>query len=160
MTERLQLSEILAAVDTNTRELWDVAGEDQQKVIQGDLFRLNRYISNVQRGNRETKEHFVLTVNEYFNKNWHVLSKHPKLLWLLICMCSLDGNTVMYHEWIGLKKKDTKSSNSKLKFLEELYPSMKLDEVYMLADIMTDNDFKELAISHGYTDNDIKKLLK
>jgi hypothetical protein len=37
---------------------------------------------------------------------------------------------------------------------------MKLDEVYMLADIMTDNDFKELAISHGYTDNDIKKLLK
>lgn len=160
MTEqKLKLSEILTAVDTNVRELWDAADIDQQKVIQGDLFRLNRYISNVQRGSRETKEHFVLTVNEYFNKNWHVLSKHPKLLWLLICMCNLDGKTVFYHEWIGLKKRDT-SQNGKIKFLTETYPNMKIDEIYMLSEIMTDNDIEDLALEYGYNKNDIKKLLK
>lgn len=159
MTDKLQLREILSAVDMNVRELWDAAGESQQKVIKGDLFRLNRYISNVQRGNRELKEHFVLTVNEYFNKDWATIQKHPKLLWLLLCMCSYDGKTVYYHEWIGNSKKNT-TNNKKLKFLAEMYPSKKMTEIDLLTLLMPDAEFKLLALEHGMTTVEIKNLLK
>lgn len=157
MTDTLQLKELLAAVDTNIRELWDASDDDNRKVISGDLFRLNRYISNVKGGSRETKEHFVLTVNEFYNKHWHVLQQHPKLLWMLLCMCNLDGKKIFYHEWIGKKK--IKSDNKKIKFLEELYPTHKADEIELLALKYSDKEIKQLAKELGLDDNQIKKIL-
>ena len=88
MSEKIELKEKLAAVDMNFRTLWDEMDADQRKALKNEYFILNRYISNVQSSKREVQEHFVLTVNEYFNKNWNILQKHPKLLWLLLCMCS------------------------------------------------------------------------
>jgi hypothetical protein len=158
MTDTLLLKEILAAVDTNVKELWDASDDDNKKVIKGDLFRLNRYISNVKSGGRETKEHFVLTVNEYFNKHWHTLQQHPKLLWMLLCMCNLNGK-VFYHEWIGYKKK-TDNVDKKIKFLQELYPNYKMDELELLASMYTDNEITSLAMELGLDEKQSKKLLK
>ena len=159
MTEKLALSEILTAVDSNVKELWAIAGEEQQKVIKGDLFRLNRYISNVKNKPREIQEHFVLTVNEYFNKDWFTLQKHPQLLWMLLCMCSYDSKTIFYHEWIGYKKK-TGNGNKKVKFLAEIYPNKKMKDIEVLATLMTDKEAKALAIEYGLTDAEIKSKLK
>ena len=61
--------EIIPAVDAGIKELWDAAGPEGQKEIKNDLWNLNRYISNVKSSNREIQEHFVLTVNHYYNKN-------------------------------------------------------------------------------------------
>lgn len=158
MTDTLQLKELLAAVDTNIRELWDASDDDNKKVIKNDLFRLNRYISNIKSGSRETKEHFVLTVNEYFNKHWHTLQQHPKLLWMLLCMCNYDGKRVFYHEWIGNKSKST--NNKKINFLATLYPNRKIDEIELLASKYSDTEIHELAKDMGYDDNQIKKILK
>jgi hypothetical protein len=101
----------------------------------------------------------VLTVNEYFNKNWNVLQKHPKLLWLLLCMCSYDGKSQFYHEWIGNKKK-TGSDSKKVKFLSEVYPNKKIDEIELLAKLHTDKDLKELARKYGMEDSVISKKFK
>ena len=138
MSEKVELSEKILAVDQNIRELWDAMDADNQKSLKNEFFILNRYISSAgfpknhyQKGKkptREEQEHFVLTVNEYFNKNWNLLQKHPKLLWLLLCMCSYDGQTQFFHEWIGHKKK-TGSNSKKTKFLQEIYPNKKLDEI-------------------------------
>ena len=119
---------------------------------------MNRYVSNVKSNNRNHQEHFVLTVNEYFNKHWNTLQKHPKLLWRLLCMCSLKDSKVHYHEWIGNKKKT--GSNKKIKFLEKLYPSKKQDELELLSQLMSDSDCKKLAEQHGYEDSVIKQLFK
>ena len=59
--------EMIPAVDMGLSDLWDAATEEGQKEIKGDLWNLNRYISSVKSSNRELQEHFVLTVNEYFN---------------------------------------------------------------------------------------------
>ena len=80
MAEKIPLKEILAAVDSNYKSLWDELDDEQQKALKSELFILNRYISSVKSSSRETQEHFVLTVNEFFNKNWYTLQKHPKLL--------------------------------------------------------------------------------
>lgn len=159
MSEKIELKEKLAAVDQNIRELWDAMDADQQKALKNEFFILNRYVSNVQGQSREIQEHFVLTVNEYFNKHWNLLQKHPKLMWLLLCMCNYNGDKVFFHQWIGHKKK-TGSDSKKIKFLAEIYPNKKMDEVELLSSLVTDKDIKELARKHGMDEASIAKKLK
>jgi hypothetical protein len=155
MTQKLELKEVMAAVDLNARSMWDDLSEDEQKKVKKELFILNRFISNAKTSNREQMEHFVLTVNEYYNKNWFDLQKHPKLLWLLLCMCSYNGEKIFYHEWIGLGKRD---STTRTKLLEEVYPNLKNDEIDTLLGISTDDELKELARDLGWSDKEIKNL--
>lgn len=159
MSEKIELKEKLSAVDQNIRELWDAMDADQQKALKSEFFILNRYISNVQGQKREIQEHFVLAVNEYFNKHWNLLQKHPKLMWLLLCMCSYDGNKVFFHQWLGNKKK-TGNDSKKIKFLLEIYPNKKMDEVELLSSIITDKELKDLARTHGMDESTIAKKLK
>ena len=159
MSEKVELKEKIAAVDENIRELWDAMDPDQQKSLKSELFILNRYISNAKTSNVEVKQHFVLTVNEYFNKNWNVLQKHPKLMWQLLCMCSYDGNKKFFHQWLGNKKK-TGSNTKKVKFLAELYPDRKDDELELMSQLMTDKEVKELARQYGMDESTIAKKLK
>jgi hypothetical protein len=158
MSEKIELKEKIAAVDMNFRVLWDEMTDEQRKSLKNELFILNRYISSAKGQSRDIQEHFVLTVNEYFNKNWFVLQKHPKLLWMLLCMCSWDGKKIMYHEWIGFKKK--KGETKRSKFLLEIYPNRKTDEIEMMAELMDIKELKSLAKAHGYDDKQIEKLFK
>ena len=157
MSEKIELKEKLSAVDQNIRELWDAMDPDQQKALKNEFYILNRYISNVKGQSREIQEHFVLTVNEYFNKNWNLLQKHPKLMWQLLCMCNYQGKT-FFHEWIGFKKKAGSSKKSKL--LEELYPTRKLQDLELLADLITDKELKDLARDYGMDEATIAKKMK
>lgn len=159
MSDKIELKEKLAFVDMNLRAAWDEMTPEQQKSLKSEYFILNRYISNVQGQSREIQEHFVLTVNEYFNKNWNELQKHPKLLWLLLCMCSYNGEKVFFHQWLGNKKK-TGSGGKKLKFLAEIYPDKKMDELELMADLATDKDVKNLGRKHGMDEATLAKKLK
>lgn len=159
MSDKIELKEKIQAVDENVRELWDAMDAEQQKALKNEFFILNRYISSAKGEKREVQEHYVLAVNEYFNKNWNDLQKHPKLLWLLLCMCSYNGQKKVFHEWIGAKKK-TGSNSKKVKFLAEIYPSKKIDEVELLASLATDKEIKELAKKYGMDDATIAKKLK
>jgi hypothetical protein len=159
MSEKVELKEKLSAVDQNVRELWDAMDADQQKALKSEFYILNRYVSNVQGQKREVQEHFVLTVNEFFNKNWNSIQKHPKLLWQLLCMCSYNGNTVFFHQWLGHKKKSG-NGGKKVKFLEEIYPTRKIDELELLAELSTDKDLKELGRKYGMDEATLAKKLK
>ncbi len=157
MSEKIELKDKLAAVDLGAKSLWDEIDDTNRKALKSELFILNRYISNVKGQPREVQEHFVLTVNEYFNKHWNTLQKHPKLLWQLLCLCSHESRKIFFHEWIGFKKK--KGESKKAKFLATIYPTRKLDDLEALAGLMSNKDFKELAIQHGYEEKEIEKLL-
>jgi hypothetical protein len=151
--------EIIPLVDLGVRTAWKEASEDERKEIKGDMYNLNRYISSVKSSNREIQEHFVLTVNEYYNKHWNTLQQHPNLLWQLLCMCSYDQKTQFFHEWIPNKKRDSKGGK-RARFLEELFPDYKTDEIETLAMISTDKEIKELARKHGMDEATIAKKLK
>lgn len=159
MSDKIELKEKLAFVDMNVRAAWGEMTDDQRKALKNEYYILNRYISNVQGQSREIQEHFVLTVNEYFNKNWNELQKHPKLLWLLLCMCSYNGEKVFFHQWLGNKKR-TGNDNKKIKFLEEFYPNLKHDELAVMAAISTDKELKDLARRYGQDEATIAKKLK
>ncbi len=158
MAEKVALKDVLASVDSGYSGLWDEIDDDQRKALKSEFFILNRYVSNVKWQSREVQEHFVLTVNEFFNKNWNLLQKHPKILWLLLSMCSHETGKIFFHEWIGYK---TKKGNTKLlNFLLTVHPNKKIDEVEMLAALMTPAEAKKLAQAHGYDDKQIEKMLK
>jgi hypothetical protein len=71
-------------------------------------------------------------------------------------MCSHESKKIFYHEWIGYKKK--KPGNKIYKFLEELYPNKKLDEIELLSQLYTEEDCKILARDHGFDEKQIQKL--
>jgi len=158
MNDKVELKEKLAAIDVGYKGLWDELTDEQQKALKGEFFILNRFISNVKGQSREIQEHFVLTVNEYYNKHWNTLQKHPKLLWQLLCMCSHESKKIFFHEWIKLEK--AKGGTKSSKFLMEIYPNAKLDEIELMMQLMTGKEMRELARRHGYDDKQIDKLFK
>lgn len=140
--------EIIPAVDYGMKELYDAATDVGRKDIDKDLWNLNRWISNVN-GNFNKQALAIFRVNEYYNKNYNDIQKeHKKLLWMLLCSAGKTGEKE-FHPWIKLeRKKDT--SNKVVKFLSEIYPNMKWDEVETLARISTKKEIKKLAEEHGY----------
>lgn len=156
MSQKIELKEKLAAVDIGAKSMWDELDAEQRKILKQEFYILNRYISNVKGQSRELQEHFVLTVNEFFNKYWNDLSHHPKLMWQLLCMCSHESRKIFYHEWIGFKRK--KGDSKRTKFLEEVYPNLKSDEIELLATMSTLAELKDLAESYGYSKQEISKM--
>ena len=138
--------DMIPAVDMGLKELWDAATEDGRKEIKGDLWNLNRYISNVKSSNKDLQEHYLMTVNEFYNKNWNDIAKHPKLQWQTLCMCSHESKKTQFHEWLGLKRE----KNKKEEFLAELFPNMKRADIETLASITTDKEIKQYCEGLGW----------
>lgn len=155
MSEKLTIKDETAAIDLGARDLWDSFTEEQKKQI--SFYLLNRYASSIKTANREAQELAVFKTNEYFNKHFFALSKHPKLLWYLICMTGNEEKKIYFHEWIGFKKKE---NDSKIyKFLEQVYPELKADELELKAKLTSTSEAKELARDLGMSEADIKKML-
>ena len=146
--------DMIPAVDMGIKELWDAATDDGRKEIKGDLWNLNRYISSCKTNNRELQEHFILTVNEFYNKHWADIQHHPKLQWLTLCMCSHESKKTQFHEWIPLKV----HKNKKEEFLAEQFPNMKMADIETLAAITTDEEIKEYAQSLGWDKKQINAI--
>jgi hypothetical protein len=146
--------DMIPAVDMGLKELWNAATEEGRKEIKGDLWNLNRYISNVKSNNRELQEHFVLTVNEFYNKGWNEISKHPKLQWQSLCVCSHESKKTYFHEYLPLKR----VKNKKTEFLMTLFPTMKVSDAETLAAITTDKEIKQYCESLGWDKKQIADI--
>ena len=155
MSEKLSIKDETAAIDLGAKDLWDNFTDDQKKQI--SFFLLNRYASSIKTSDREAQELAVFKTNEYFNKYYFNISKHPKLLWYLICMCGNDEKKIYFHEWIGFKNKNR--DNKIYKFLESVYPNTKADELELQAMLMDIKEARALARDLGMTDAEIKKIL-
>jgi hypothetical protein len=118
---------------------------------------LNRYLSSVKTTKREVAEHYVEITNEVFNKNFYSISKHPKLLWQLMCICSHPDKKIQYHEWINLKRK-ADGSNKKVKMLQQLYPNSKIEDLEVLASLNDKKDIIQLAKDSGWDDKKINEF--
>ena len=155
MSDKLTIKDETAAIDMGAKDLWDNFTEEQRKQI--SLYLLLRYASSIKTSDREAQELAIFKTNEYFNKHYFSLSKHPKLLWYLVCMTGNAEKKIHFHEWIGYKKKD---GNSKvIKVLESLYPHLKDDELELMSSMTTEKEVKQRLKDLGWEDKDIKKAL-
>ena len=142
----LKLNTIFAALDRKDMKFWDQCTPEQQKQI--TPFLLNRYMSIV-KGSAELHAYYLMATNQRVNVNYFALSKHPKLVWQLLCTVS-PGMGNQFHQWVGHKKKDGGSKSNEIrKKLAELYPNYKEDELDLLASITSKQELKELAEASG-----------
>ena len=146
--------DMIPAVDMGIKELWDAATDEGKKEIKLDFWNLNRYISNVKTNNRELQEHYVLTVNEFYNKNWNEIQKHPKLVWMTLAMCGHESKKTYFHEWIPLKRQ----KNKKEEFLANLFPDMKYQDIETMAKITSDKEIKEYCERLGWDKKQINAI--
>lgn len=146
--------DMIPAVDMGVKDLWDAVSDEGKKEIKGDLYNLNRYISSVKTNNKELQEHYLLATNEFYNKNWANIQKHPKLVWLSLCVCSHESKKTHFHEWIPLKKE----KNKKEEFLAELFPNMKRTDIETLAAITTDKEIKQYCENLGWDKKEINAI--
>ena len=141
----LPLNQVLGALDNKDMEFWDRCTPEQQKKIAP--FLLNRYMSLV-KGNTELASYYLMATNQRVNSNYFSLSKHPKLIWQLLCTVS-PGMGKQFHQWVGNKKKKKDKSNEIRKTLAEMYPNMKNDELDLMTSITTTKELKAHATESG-----------
>jgi hypothetical protein len=140
----LDIKRELAAVDQKVYDFYDKLTDQEKKEFSPYI--LLRYVSNVQ-GDRDIQEWFVEMTNELVNKHHWVLSKnHKALLWKLFAGTGAGVKT--YHPYLkaGSKEKAVKIE----KLLADLYPSMKMNEIKMMAKMMDKSDKEELFDKMGF----------
>ena len=145
LSDKLPLNTVLAAIDKKDYDFYDRLSDDHKKQVAP--FLLNRYVSLV-KGNADLAAYYLMAGNQRVNSQYFELAKHPKLVWQLLCTVS-PGMGTQFHQWVGHKKKDKNSKDKNRKYIEQLHPTAKSDELDMLVELYTDKDIKELQRLHG-----------
>lgn len=152
--DKLSINNEMTQFDRKNRKFYDELTDEERKKF--STYLMLRYGASVE-GTADLQEWYLRATNERMNMHFFDLGKHPKMQWLLATTVS-PGLGTQRHYWQAAKKKD--GSNSKaVKFLTQLYPHMKQDEVELLARINDTKELKLLAKESGWPDQDIKKAL-
>jgi hypothetical protein len=139
----LDIKRVLNSVDLRNYEFYENLTDDEKKDFKPYV--LLRYVSNVS-GDEELQEWFLERTNELVNKNYWTLSKsHAGLVWKLYAACGI-GNK-LFHPYL---KASPKAKTDKFeKLLMTLYPAMKLDDISLMAKMMTKTQRNELFDQAG-----------
>ena len=143
-TAKLDIKRELSAVDKKNYEFYDKLEDNEKKAFSPYI--LMRYVSNVQ-GDRDTQEWFLEMTNELVNKNHWTLSKdHKPLLWKLFA--GVGTGVPAFHPYLANGKKEKAVKIEKL--LAELYPARKMEDIKILAGLMSKEDKEELFDKMGF----------
>jgi hypothetical protein len=154
MTDKLNINNEMQQFDRKNRQFYDELTIEERKKF--STYLMLRWGSAVQ-AQSNIQQYYVMSLNENFNKHFFTLAKHPKLQWLCATTVS-PGIGTFKHQWIAPKKREGGDSKA-TKFLRELYPHLKEDEIELLRQLNTKDDLKQLAREHGWDDKRIKSDL-
>ena len=154
MSDKLNIANEMRALDSKDRRFYaDLTDEERKKFSN---FLMIRWSSSVQ-GSADLQAYYLLSCNENLNKHFFDLSRHPELQWLSATTVS-PGMGTFRHDWIKQKKRDSNNSKA-VKFLRQIYPAYKQDDLELLAQINSTAELKQLAREHGWDDKRIKAEL-
>jgi len=142
--DKLSIQNEMTQFDRKNRGFYDELTDEERKKFSNYL--MIRWGSSVQ-GSPELQEFYLISCNERLNKNFFAINRHPKLQWLCATAVS-PGMGTHRHQWIAPKKKEGSTSTVR-KQLSELFPTLKQDELDVMATITTkkelDHYLKELG---------------
>jgi len=141
---KLDIKRELVAVDTRNYDFYDNLTPEEQKAFSPYI--LMRYVSNTT-GDRDIQEWYLENTNEFVNKNHWTLSKnHKSLLWKLFA--ATGGGSSTYHPYMAVGKKEKVSKFENL--LAETYPAKKIEDIKLLASLMTQEERQEFFDNLGF----------
>jgi hypothetical protein len=155
MSDKLNINNEMAQLDRKNTLFYDELTDEERKKFSPYL--MIRWGSSVE-GSQDLQEFYVIATNERLNKHFFDINtaRHKKLQWLLATTVS-PGMGNQYHQWIAPKKKT--NDNKSIKFLRELYPHLKEDDLKLMSELNDKDDLKAYAKGLGWADKDIKKEL-
>jgi hypothetical protein len=156
--DKLHIKNEMQQLNSKNRDFYDQLTEEERKKF--STYLMLRWGSSIEAYNtndRAVQAWYVLACNEYLNKHFFTIGRHPKLQWLCSTAISPNANKSRNHVWIGNKKRSGESGAKTAKFLRELYPHLKEDEIDVLRTVNTKSDLKQLARDHGWDDKRIKE---
>lgn len=135
MTDKLNIANEMAHFDRKDRGFYDELTLDERKRFSNYL--MIRWGSAVQ-GSTDLQSFYVISCNERLNKNFFDINRHPRLQWLCATTVS-PGLGEHRHLWIAPRKREPGASGVK-KQLAEIYPTLKDDEIALMAELNTKKD--------------------
>ena len=151
---KLDIINEMAQLDLRNRGFYDELNDEERKKF--STYLMLRW-GSVVNGIPELQQYYLQAMNERVNKRFFDINKHPKLQWLLLTTVSPNMGKHR-HEWIAYSGKTAK--NKRAQKLLELYPHIKNDEAELLAQSITDDQYKSMLVERGYTDKEIKEAMK
>lgn len=149
----LDINNEMTKFDLKDRNFYLSLSEEDKKKFSAYL--MIRWGSCVN-GETELQEYYIIACNQRLNKHFFTINKHPQLQWL--CATTVSPNLGKFrHNWIPMKKNESKTNNKIEKFLSKIYPSYKMDEIQLMASLMTTSEIKSMAKNMGMTPEQIKK---
>ena len=141
----LDIKRLMRAVDSRDKQWYSKLTDDEKKMY--SPYMTLKWTASVEHKERTVKEFYIEEANENLNKHLWTLSKnHKGLLWRLTAMC---GSTfVLFHKRIYPKKTKT-NTKSKMKELQEIFPTAKQKDLDVLDITMSNKEFTELKKQHG-----------
>jgi hypothetical protein len=105
--------------------------------------------------NSPMRDYSLILTNEILNLNFWSLKDHPELQWKLMAACG--SGKVLRHQWIPMSKR--KQISKVQQFMLQWYPSANNDELNLLTQSMTRDDFENFVKSTGATDSELEDIL-
>ena len=147
----LELTRVLSAVDKKDYEFYDNLTAAELKEF--SPYVLLRFVSSVGSNDRDVQEWFIEMTNEMVNKHhWSLSKNHEKLLWQLYAATGTGIKS--YHPYLPTLKSQF---NKFEKLLSELHPTYKMEDIKVLASLMTDEKI-ELFDNMGFDKKDRKEF--
>jgi hypothetical protein len=155
-SDKLSIQNEMLQFDKKNRDFFDSLSDDEKKKFSPYL--MLRWGSDVQ-GGADIQAYYLMSVNEQLNKNFFDIStkEHKKFQWLMATTVS-PGMGKQYHKWLSAKK-NTGGDNKVQKFLTDVYPHLKADEIQLMAELNSKDDIRQLARDHGWDEKRIKSDL-
>ena len=152
--DKLSIKSEMAAFDRKNRGFYDSLTDEEKKKF--SPFLMIRYGATVT-GNPDLQAYYLMSCNENLNKHFFDINttQHKKLQWLMATTVS-PGMSNQFHQWLAAKKKEGGGNNKAIKFLRELHPELREDDIRLLSELNTKDDLKEYARALGWDDKRIK----
>lgn len=155
-SDQLSIGNEMFQFDIKNRNFYDDLSAEEKKKF--SLFTMIRWGALIE-GEADMQAYYLISTNEKLNKHFFDINgtEHKKLQWLLATTVS-PGLGRQRHNWLAAGKKEA-GDNKTAKFLREIYPHIKDDELDLLRRINSKDDLKHLAEQHGWGKDRIKKEL-
>lgn len=148
--KKLEIKRVLNALDNKDYDFYKNLTEEEKKEF--SPYPLMRFSSNV-KGDQDIQEWFLRLTNDSVNKHhWSLSKDHEELLWKLFARIGVGIKC--YHPYLAGPKKETNKIEN---LLCELYPSRKLDDIKVMAKLMTKKECDDLINSMGEMDKKQRK---
>lgn len=147
----LDLGRLFKAVNQKNYNFYDSLTEDELKEF--SPYVLMRFISNPSHPDRDIQEWYIVEVNERINKHhWDLSKEHEGLLWKLYA--TIGAGVSINHNFMPMVKSKLDKFE---KLIEELNPTLKDDEIKLMAQLMTEDDRDQLLDDMGFDKKDRKQ---